>query len=642
MIVPNHACSDRDDIQQAELPQALNRVEEPIHTLGVVPDAVSALAEEIDAATQQATLLALARRCLMLQRSAGEGFGPRIAALRARALMRAGQARQALRIALPLLDSDSFDVEGVDMVWAALIGAAVRCREHTLVGGLLGRLGERVERGAVAEPPAFALMEAHAAALEFVFAPEQEVARAKRRLLEAAVQCGRTDEAAVLCADLVERARNAGLWKEASDLQRTHVALVEQRCAELLVVHPGEPSAARQTDLVSSMMETLGRRQEALATREAETEHERDVMARELARMSHEIRTPLHGLHGAIELLEGTTLTVEQHELTEAARASAELALGVINSVLDVSKLDAGQVTVERALVDIGDLVRDVLLVVRNRAEAKALTLHGRIRSGAPVRIMTDPVRLRQVLLNLVGNAVKFTDRGSVQVEVTGSDAQVRFTVRDSGIGIPRDALSKVFDRYVQVHPERGGGTGLGLSITREIVRLLQGRISVTSALDVGTTFGVVMPTLVPDSPTVTETIELLRPRAPSPRAPVKPLDLRVLVAEDNLLNQRVVMRMLESVGCSVVLVADGQQAVDRALAEEFDVVLMDCNMPRMNGWQAASHLRKMRYSGRIIAFTADAMEDARHRCMAAGMDAVLTKPARLADIRKALSQESG
>jgi PAS domain S-box-containing protein len=366
-----------------------------------------------------------------------------------------------------------------------------------------------------------------------------------------------------------------------------------------------------------------------------------------LANMSHEIRTPMTAILGYADLLlteEGIERAPEHRRQAFAAiKRNGDHLLEIINDILDLSKIEAGKLQVEHARCSPRDLVAEVAALMQARATQKRLMLTADLVGPLPQTILTDPVRLRQVLFNLVGNAVKFTERGEVRIAVRCVSRPGRpllqFDVTDTGIGMSEEQMKQLFQPFSQIDgstTRRFGGTGLGLAISKRLVEALGGAIKVYSAPGKGSTFRVTI------DPGPLEGIAMVHPTEAS-AAPAWPsavpgadgavgLDARVLLAEDGLDNQRLIRLLLTKAGADVTAVENGQLALEAALAARdagapFDVILMDMQMPVMDGYEATRALRGRGYTGAIIALTAHAMSGDRQRCLDAGCDEYAAKP---------------
>ncbi|MFN8587073.1 MAG: ATP-binding protein [Candidatus Eisenbacteria bacterium] len=363
-----------------------------------------------------------------------------------------------------------------------------------------------------------------------------------------------------------------------------------------------------------------------------------------LATMSHEIRTPMNGVSGMASLLLDTPLTAEQKEFAGTIKSSADSLLAIINDILDFSKIEAGKMTLEPVAFDFRRACADIVDLLAGKAREKGVALELDYAPGVPQRVVGDPVRLRQVVLNLAGNAVKFTAKGHVRVRVThaggtGDTAWLKVEIEDTGIGIPPEAQATIFEKFTQADgstTRKFGGTGLGLSISRQLVALMGGDLALKSEPGKGSTFGFTVSLLVAPA-------GALESDSSVPALPREKLGRHVLLVEDNEVNQRVAKHLLHKLGCTLEVAGNGVLALERLAApHEFDLVLMDCQMPEMDGFEATRRYREREQGADrlpIIAMTANAMQGDRERCMEAGMDDYLTKPVQPSELARALAE---
>ena len=363
-----------------------------------------------------------------------------------------------------------------------------------------------------------------------------------------------------------------------------------------------------------------------------------------LATMSHEIRTPLNAVLGLNELMLHSNLDSQQRRHAELIGSSGRLLLALINDILDVSRIEAGHLQLTSAPFSVRTAAEGVVALMRERAVAKGLALRLEIVPNDDALIQGDVIRIQQILFNLVGNAIKFTDHGSVQVSVAvepgaGRALTLRLTVSDTGIGIPESAMATLFDRFTQADSttmRRYGGSGLGLAITREIVQMMGGTVAATSTPGLGSRFAISIPSRF------VERAELVPAPADSGPAEAQRAPLRILVAEDNDVNQILISAVLTRMGHLVHMVANGHLAVEAVRRGDYDLVLMDLQMPGMDGMEATQAIRALggaRAELPIIAMTANAFEEDRQACLAAGMDDYVAKPIDVAHLAQAIAR---
>ncbi len=365
-------------------------------------------------------------------------------------------------------------------------------------------------------------------------------------------------------------------------------------------------------------------------------EHANRTKSEFLANVSHEVRTPMNGVLGMLDLLADTPLSSEQRAHVDTVRESAELQLAILNDLLDSAKIESGRMPIERVPLSPAAALNQVDQTYGPSARAKGLVWHATISPDVPAWIYGDPLRLHQVLVNLVSNAIKFTHQGEVSLSVsyhaTGGQPTLQVSVTDTGPGLSPAMQQRVFEKFIQADSSttrRYGGTGLGLSIARRLVELMEGSLHLTSQLGQGSCFTFSIPA-EPAPVAVTES-----QNEPS----CSFADIRVLIVEDNLVNQKVASGLLTRMGIAVDVARNGIEALVLFRPGHYAAILMDCQMPEMDGYEATRRIRALKTGGNIpiIALTAGASPAERAQALAAGMDAFLPKPVRFADLEATL-----
>ncbi len=424
-----------------------------------------------------------------------------------------------------------------------------------------------------------------------------------------------------------------------AELDALKAALQRERSARKEAERIIEDKSRELYELNQSLEAKVRERTEALQQtnrdlQEAKERAEASTLAKSefLSNMSHEIRTPLNAVLGFAELLELENLPDQAKSMLQNIRLSADTLMSLINDILDLSAIESGKVEIERTTFDLTYLCRRIKETVKLKAQEKNLHLQLSLDDELPQFVIGDPTRLNQILLNLMSNAVKFTERGKVRLDVFVSQKReemqtIRFELSDTGIGIPENRINAIFEKFVQAEQStrrKYGGSGLGLAITRHLIELQGGKLEVQSTVGKGSTFSFWMDFEVDYS---------IEDRVMDTVITPLPGDMRVLVVEDTILNQYLIKGVLEKVGVIPVVANNGQEALNFLAAREYDVVLLDLHMPVMDGRETAERIRKgetLQADIPLIGLTADVFMDTRASMLEAGVDDFLTKPVKM------------
>ena len=501
-----------------------------------------------------------------------------------------------------------------------LIGQAVLQREPILVADISDAFAPIASGLGSLRPDALVLAPFHyegerrgVVELAFLHAPDEHRVRFIGKIMETIAMAFETAQARPLAEALNESRQ---LTKQ---LQETNDKLIRK-----------SSDLERAWQVMEERNTTLQEAQKELTAQAEQLKRSDQYKSDFLATMSHEIRTPMNGILGTAQLLERTDLDPQQNKFVNTIVKSGLGLLCIIDDILDLSKIEAGKLELESQDFELRAIIDNVANMVSSRVAEKKLTFHVDLSSDIPAVLKGDPARLRQVLLNLVGNAVKFTESGSVSFHGSLEDSEgghrwVRLEVQDTGIGIPPDVRDQLFQPFSQGDPSvtrRYGGTGLGLIISKRLVNAMGGDIGVENRPDGGSSFWVRLPMEEGSINEVPQMAVTIRPLA---------TPLSVLLVEDEETNQEVALGMLEQMGCIATLVEGGQEALDAVSRHPFDLVFMDVQMPGMDGWEATRRIRNLSDPHKaalpIVAMTAYAMKADANRCYEAGMDGFMTKP---------------
>ncbi len=360
-----------------------------------------------------------------------------------------------------------------------------------------------------------------------------------------------------------------------------------------------------------------------------------------LATMSHEIRTPMNGVIGMIDFLREMEASPEQEEAIDIIQTSADALLNIINDILDFSKIESGKVEFKADWFDLKGLVYDVYQMFKHRAVQKGISLNLHCPNEDGYEFYGDSAKVRQILINLISNALKFTHEGSVDINVEswmeGEDIRIRYTIKDTGIGIKEEDLEHLFKPFTQVdqgNARHFQGTGLGLSITRLLAEKMNGQVGVHSRYGEGASFWVEIPFKIREKARALQVVDKNTSMTGMEKA-----DINMLIVEDNPINQKVAQRIFKKIGYNPDLASNGKEGLEKATDNSYDIIFMDIQMPEMDGLEATRALRKLGVDSIIVAMTANAFASDRQDCLNAGMDDFVAKPIKVGDIKKVIGR---